>query len=209
MGIAPSILETSWEEIEKKLKICQGFAKTIHVDFIDGKLLPDATFLDPQPFKAYSEYFNLEAHLMVENPTDYLESIFAAGFKSVVAQVEGIKDQVEFVSKAQLLGGVGLALDLSTPISAITINKEDLDQILLMSVAMGKSHQEFDPSVVEKIKELKNEYLGTIEIDGGVNDGNITTLFDAGAMSFAVNSFIFSSLDPQGQFRNLESKIDY
>lgn len=209
MGIAPSILENSWEEIEKKLKICKGFARTIHVDFIDGKFAPNTTFLDPVPFKEYSEYFVLEAHLMVENPLEYLDPLFAAGFKKVVAQVEKMDDQVEFVSRAQLLGGVGLALDLETPISAIKINKEDLDQIILMSVKAGASHQEFDSSILEKLRELKQEYLGDIEIDGGVNGDNIKTLFDEGARSFSVNSYIFSSENPEAKFRELESKIDY
>lgn len=209
MGIAPSILEKDWEEIEKKLKICQGFARTIHVDFIDGKFAPNVTFLDPNPFKAYSEYFILEAHLMVEDPLRYLDSLFAAGFKKVIAQVEKMSDQVEFVSRAQQLGSVGLSLDIDTPISRITINKDDLDQILLMSVKAGHSHQEFDSSVLEKLKDLKQEYLGEIEVDGGVNLENIKPLFDLGAMSFSVNSFIFDSENPEKQFRLLESKIDY
>lgn len=209
MGIAPSILENNWAEIEKKLKICQGFARTIHIDFIDGKFAPNTTFLDPNPFKEYSEYFVLEAHLMVEDPLQYLDSLFSAGFKKVVAQVEKMPDQVEFVSKAQSLGGVGLALDLDTAISAITISKDDLDQILLMSVKAGHSHQEFDSAVLEKLRSLKQEYLGEIEIDGGINAENIKTLFDQGAMSFSVNSYIFGSDKPEDQFRMLETKIDY
>ncbi len=209
MGIAPSILENNWEDIEKKLKICQGFARTIHVDFIDGKFAPNTTFLDFAPFKEYSEYFVLEAHLMVENPIQYLDPLFSAGFKKVIAQVEKLPDQVEFVAKAQLLGSVGLALDLDTSISAITVNKDDLDQILLMSVKAGAAHQEFDSSVLEKLRNLKEEYLGEIEIDGGVNVKNIKTLFDEGAMSFSVNSFIFSAENSEAQFRLLESKIDY
>lgn len=209
MGILPSILEKDWSEIEKKLEICQGFARSVHIDFIDGKFAENSTFLDPQPFSDYAEYFQLEAHLMVINPIDYLDSLFAAGFKTVIAQVEHMQDQIAFVAKAQQLGGVGLAIDLDSPLSAIRVAKEDLDQILLLSVKAGHSHQAFDPRVIDKLKTLKNEYLGNIAIDGGISAGNIESLFEAGARSFAANSYIFANEDPESRFRELEQKIDF
>src|SRR3989344_9689598 len=139
--IIPAILEKDWKEIEKKLEICREFANSVHIDFIDGKFADNMSFLDPQPFKKYSEYFTLEAHLMVEDPVKYLDNLSNAGFKKFTAHVEKMSNQVEFVAKGEQLGSVGLALDLNTPVSEIKVPLDDLDQILLMSVSAGASGQ--------------------------------------------------------------------
>lgn len=202
--IVPAILETNWEEIQTKLELCREFAKVIHVDFIDGKFSESKTFLEIEPFKDYSDYFTLEAHLMVEEPINYLDNLSKGGFKKFVGQVEKMSDQVEFIAKGESLGAIGLALDLKTPISEIKINLNDLDQILLMSVMAGKSGQIFDNSVIEKIKELRNLFFGDIEIDGGINAETLTISKQAGAKMFCVNSFLFKE-NPEEQFRLLQS----
>lgn len=204
--IIPAILEKDWESIEKKLEICREFARTIHIDFIDGKFNPNGSFLEFEPFKKYSDYFELEAHLMVEEPVNYLSRLSSVGFKRFVGHVEKMSDQIEFVASGELLGAVGLALDLQTPFDAIKVSLDDLDQILLMSVNAGKSGQTFDNSIIEKIKSLRSKYLGNIEIDGGINDQTLSFAKTAGANTFCVTSFLFKE-DPKEQFRLLESLV--
>src|SRR5690349_14801527 len=144
--IIPAILEKEWSDIEPKLEACREFANAIHVDFIDGKFAASTTFMDFEKFVPYSNYFLLEAHLMVENPVNYLASLSRAGFKRFLGHVEKMPDQVDFVAKGEQLGAVGLALDLQTPVSAISVSLNDLDQILLMGVKAGASGQQFDSS---------------------------------------------------------------
>jgi len=117
-----------------------------------------------------------------------------------------MSDQIEFVATAQLLGTVGLALDLQTPISEIKATFDDLDLILLMSVAAGTSGQTFDNSVIEKIKSLRSKYLGSIELDGGINDDTILFAKNAGANSFCVTSFLFRE-SPKEQYQFLQSLL--
>lgn len=205
--IIPALLEKDWSSIEKKLKVCENFASTIHIDFIDGVFASDKIFLEIEKFKEYSSYFKLEAHLMVNEPIEYLERLFDSGFKTFIGHVEKMSDQVAFVAKAQELGGVGLALDLETPINRISVNKDDLDKILLLSVKAGQSGQKFDEKVLDKIRELRQIYLNSIEIDGGVNADTLSKAKILGADSFCVNSYIFSNPNPEEQFRKLESML--
>lgn len=206
MSIIPTILEESWEEVEKKFKAYESFANTVHVDFIDGKFADSLTFLDPNPFSKYSGYFNLEAHLMVEEPANYLDGLASAGFKRFLGQVEKMSDQVKFIAKGQSLGSVGLALDIETPIEAIKVSLEDLDQILLMSIIAGASGRPFDQRVIPKMKELRTKYVGTIEVDGGINDQTLVFARTAGANRFCVNSFLFKG-NPKKQFELLSSLL--
>ncbi len=202
--IIPTVLETSWDEIEKKFEIYKSFAKAVHVDFLDGKFEENKTFLDPLPFLKYSEYFNLEAHLMVEEPVNYLDNLSKAGFKTFLGHVEKMSDQVEFVTRGQELGGVGLALDIETPVSSIKVSYEDLDRILLMGIHAGASGRPFDARVFAKIKEVNGKNFANIQIDGGVSDDTLPRLKESGASMFCVNSFLFKG-DPKSQFRLLES----
>jgi len=201
--IIPAILEKDWEEIEKKLEICREFASNIHIDFIDGKFADNTSFLEPEPFKKYSEYFNLEAHLMVEEPFDYLEKLSSAGFKTFLGHVEKMSDQVEFVARGEELGEIGLAIDVDSSIDKIKVPLDDLDRILLMSVKAGKSGQTFNPHIEGKIKKLRNKYLGKIEIDGGINDETFVLAKNAGVNAFCVTSYLFNN-DPVNNFRRLE-----
>ncbi len=202
--IIPTILETRWEEIEKKFEIYKGFAKAVHVDFLDGKFEENTTFLNPEPFAKYSKYFDLEAHLMVEEPIDYIENLSKAGFRTFLGHIEKMSDQVEFVARGQELGGVGLALDIDTPVSNIRVSFEDLDRILLMAIHAGASGRPFDEKVYEKISEVSGSGFTKIQVDGGVSDQTLPKLRENGASMFCVNSFLFKG-DPESQFRLLES----
>ena len=204
--IIPTILEKTWEEIEAKFEIYKNFANSVHIDFIDGKFAPEKTFLDPEPFSKYSKYFKLEAHLMVEEPINYLESLSQSGFKRFLGHVEKMSDQVKFVTKGQELGAIGLALDIETPVTNIKVSFEDLDQILLMSITAGASGRPFDQRVLAKIKQLKDSGFNDIEIDGGINDQTLPLLKNAGANIFCVNSFLFKG-EPEKQFKILESLL--
>lgn len=202
--IIPTILEKSWEDIEAKFKIYEKFAKAVHIDFIDGKFEKNLTFLDPKPFLKYSSYFQLEAHLMVEEPVNYLEDLANAGFKIFLGQVEKMSDQIEFVAKGEALGAVGLALDIDTDVSEIKVSLEDLDRLLIMGVKAGESGRPFDKRVFNKIKQFSDKGFSKIQVDGGVSDETLPKLRESGASMFCANSFLFNG-DPKEQFKKLSS----
>ncbi len=215
MDIIPGILEKEWSEIEKKIELVRPFAKTIHIDIIDGKFAPNATFLDPAPFKKYArssqsssgQALFFELHMMVEDPISYLQPWADAGFARFLGHVESLpklEDQAEFVAAGQLLGEVGLAIDVKTPASAIKVPFEDLDSLLVMGVPVGFSGQKFDPSVLDKLKEITENTFVPVGIDGGINADNIFDCQEAGATQAISTSFLFSG-NPQEQFQKLQS----
>jgi len=78
-----------------------------------------------------------------------------------------------------------------------------------MSVNPGFGGQKFIPSVLDKIKELrdlanrKNPAL-LIEIDGGVNDKNAPLLREAGVDILVAGSFVFKSDDYKKAIESLK-----
>lgn len=223
LEVIPGILEKEWNEIERKIEIVRGFAKTastsnvaranaapvIHIDIIDGKFAPNTTFIDPAPFAKYSSEIFFELHMMVENPIQYLKPFADAGFKRFLGHIEMMPDQVEFVAQAQLLGEVGLAVDGQTNLSAIKVPYEDLDEILIMSIKAGASGQMFNPEYLKKVETLRQAH-GDIKIgiDGGINYETIKQAKNAGATRFISTSFMFGSQDPLSQFNLLIKCLD-
>lgn len=206
--VIPGILEQSWEEIERKIIIVEPFAKTIHIDLLDGKFAPNTTWLDPKPFTKYAENVFFELHMMVEEPTQYLKSFADSGFKRFLGHIEKMSDPEEFVAQGQLLGEVGLVVDGPTPIEQLTVSYDDLDCILVMTIKAGFSGQAFIPEHLGKIREIREKSATIpIEIDGGVNDQTIKLAKDAGATRFVATSFIHNANNPSVQFQLLSSKL--
>lgn len=207
--ILPGILEKDWAQIEHKLEICRPFAKSVHIDLIDGKFAPNTTFLDPSPFAKYSKDFLLELHMMVENPLAYLKPFADAGFARFIGHVEKMPDQTEFVAQAQLLGEVALGIDAQTPIESIKVPFDDLDSILVMTVKAGFSGQGFMEQNLEKVKQLAARTTIPIEIDGGVDEAVIKMGCAAGVRRFVATSFLFGSESPEQQYHLLEKRIEH
>ncbi len=209
--IVPGILETDWEEIEKKLTLLKPFASTIHVDLIDNKFVHNKTFFDPQPYIKYADYFFLELHLMVDDPLKYVKSWSEAGFKRFIAHIEQMPDPVKFIADTQLLGEVGLAIDTPTSLDKIkqlNIDLLDLDAVLIMTVKAGFSGQKFIPEMLMKVKDLRamSDTL-TIEVDGGLNDYTVKTALEAGANRFVTTSSLFKTKDVRSRFLELQKIV--
>ncbi len=209
--IIPGVLETEWQEIEKKLELLKPVAKTVHIDLIDDKFAHNQTFFDPQPFKKYADYFFLELHMMVDDPLKYIKSWSEVGFKRFIGQIERMPDPVKFIADSQLVGEVGLALDTQTSVEQfknLNIDTLDLDCILVMTVKAGFSGQQFMPEMLDKVKDLRalSDTL-CIEVDGGLNEQTIRAVWEAGANRFVTTSSLFEAEDIKKQFITLQKKI--
>lgn len=205
--IIPGILEKDWEPIERKIELVKPFAKTIHIDIIDGKFASNTTFLDPKPFVKYTKDIFFELHMMVDDPIQYLKPWAEVGFRRFLGHVEKIPKQTEFVAEGQLLGEVGLVVDALTSIDQIKVPLDDLDAILIMTVKAGLSGQTFLPESLEKVRLLKPKTWIPIEVDGGINSTTFLKSKKSGATRFVTTSSIFNSDNPFDQYKKLEKLI--
>ncbi len=210
LEVIPGILEKDWAEIEKKLLAAKTFAKSVHVDLIDGKFVTtNTTFMDPKPFEKYSKDLILEVHMMVDNPVQYIKSFAEAGFKRFYGHIEKMPDVTDFIAEAQLYGEVGLALDGPTDVSVLDdINLDDLDCVLVYTCQqVGFAGPPFDETKLEKIKALRARSMIPIEADGGMKDSTILFAKSAGANRFVATSFIWGAEHPKMAYKKLETII--
>lgn len=206
--VLPGVLEKEWSEIEKKLESAKTFAKSVHIDILDGKFAENSTFIDPKPFAKYAKDLFLEVHMMVDNPISYLKPFADAGFQRFIGHVEKMPDISEFVALAQTYGEVGLGIDGPTDLKVLdTVNFDDIDSVTVMMIKAGFSGQQFVEEYLGKVKKLREKTAVPIEVDGGVKDTNILFAKNAGANRFVATSFIWNSEYPQEAFEKIQKTV--
>ena len=165
-----------------------GNADRVMLDLMDGRFVAN-TSLDFD-FQLPSS-FEYEAHLMVENPSEYMETLVDRVAWAVL-HIETLKNPEAEIRHFKENGfKVSLAANPGTPLEEILPHLELLDGILVLTVNPGQHGAEFKPETLEKIRRLRGLGVGLpIEVDGGVNPDTILEIKNAGADFFACGSYL-------------------
>jgi len=204
---SPGTENKDWSEIEAKIDLVRPFAKTIHIDVVDGIYAPNTCLPDPAPFEKIAKEFLLEVHLMTDEPIKQLKKWADVGVARFIGHIERMSSQEEFVAQAQLLGEVVLALDKQTEVGDLHVPFDDLDGLLVMTIQAGFSGQKFEEELLEKVKKLRERTALPIEIDGGVNAETALIAAAAGVNRFVATSYLFGSDSPEEQFKLLQASL--
>ena len=199
--LAPSILSADFARLlEDVKKVEKAGCEYLHIDVMDGHFVPNIT-LGPGIVKSLRKDVNMvfDAHLMIENPDNYINEFADAGCDIIVVHQEACTHLHRTIQNINSHGiKAGVALNPATPIETIKYVLQDVDMVLLMSVNPGFGGQSYIPVVTEKIKELKalidemNLDID-IEVDGGVKPSNIAEVVNAGANVIVAGSAIFNA----------------
>ncbi|CAN7435237.1 ribulose-phosphate 3-epimerase [Rossellomorea sp. LjRoot5] len=215
MKIAPSILSANFAELGNEIKdVEKGGADYIHVDVMDGHFVPNIT-LGPMIVKAIRPLTTLplDVHLMIENPSQYIEAFADAGADYITVHVEAdphLHRTIQMIKSKGVKAGV--VLNPGTPADSIKPVLQDVDMILLMTVNPGFGGQSFIPSVVPKIKKTRewaNEVNPSleIEVDGGINPETAAVCAEAGADVFVAGSAIYNKSDRGAAIEELKKSL--
>lgn len=198
--LAPSILSANFAELGKDLKeIKEGGADLVHIDVMDGMFVPNISFGFPviQSIRPYSDLI-FDVHLMVEEPTRYIDECKKAGADLVCVHAEACKHLHRTIMQIKESGlKVAVSLNPATPVSVLDYVIGLLDMVLVMSVNPGFGGQSFIETSIQKIKDVRkkaNEVGNVeldIEVDGGVTAENVGSLIEAGANIFVAGSAVF------------------
>lgn len=181
MEISVSFLKSKYP-IDEQIEILnKSNCDLIHVDFMDGTFVDNKSLtLEDMHLEKFTK--PLEIHLMVDNPSKYIDYCKKFNFKHFIIHYEILKnidEAMKIILKITDNGMLaGLAINPETNLQKITPLLKYVDMVLVMSVKAGKGGQAFIPEVAKKLESLRLIYKGRIEVDGGINDKTIGLVKD-------------------------------
>ena len=215
--IAPSILAADHADLKSEiLKVQEAGADMIHVDVADGHFAPNIS-MGPDTVRSIRKITKLplDVHLMISEPEKFAELFLAAGSDIVTVHAEVVSEhQVTRLSELVRERGrkFGIALRPATPIPAwFKTRLNDIDLLLVLSVNPGFPGQSFMPEVLPKVKgvaKMANSADFEIEVDGGVDQENASTIVKAGATVLVAGASIFRKGDAKSALKQMRAVAD-
>jgi ribulose-phosphate 3-epimerase len=185
--------------------------RVFHFDVGDGHFVEPIT-IGPIVLKSIAPLIHsfdgaaIDCHLMVDNPTRHFPQIAEAGGDSVTFHYEAVDDVPATIAVAREHGlQVGLAFNPETDPVEVADAAKDADIVLCMSIHPGYSGQQFMPDALERVKTLRAALPESIaiQVDGGIDNDNVRSVYDAGARLLVAGSAIFGREDLQRAYRRL------
>jgi ribulose-phosphate 3-epimerase len=199
--IGPSVLSADFLNMGTQLQELEtGGADYIHFDVMDGVFVPNISIGLPV-LQAISSGTGLpvDVHLMIVEPDRWVSSFAEAGASAITFHAEATPHMHRVVQAIKAEGiEAGVTINPATPLSAIEEILPDVDQVLLMTVNPGFGGQSFIEHSIGKIERLR-ELIDLVnpqcrlQVDGGINAGNIRRVVEAGATSIVAGSATFAT----------------
>ena len=193
LEIIPAILATTEEDYSHKLQAIQRNNlfndNWVQIDFVDNRFVQNQT-IGMDVIARHPTDLKREAHLMVEDPEEWIGGLARLGFGRAIVHFE-VGRTGELIEKIKGQGmEVGVAINIETEVAKIEPFAATIDLVLVMSIHPGFGGQELIPEAVERVREVsrlrsENSRL-LIGVDGGINEFNAEGLVAAGADALVI-----------------------
>jgi ribulose-phosphate 3-epimerase len=209
-AILPSILSADFargrDDIVDALAHCRSNGvggEVIHVDVMDGHLVPNISFGPPviAKLRAALPGIFFDVHLMIDEPVRYAAAHRKAGADLITFHVEAPEVRSDLVAACTMIRAtgakVGITLKPGTPVDRVLPALDHVDLVLVMSVEPGFGGQKFMTDQLAKCRTIKPllKPHQILEIDGGMNTDTIGQARAVGVDWFVVGSALFDAAD--------------
>jgi ribulose-phosphate 3-epimerase len=213
--VEPSLYAADFARLGEQVEtLLRAGARIFHFDVGDGHFVEPITIgpvvLESIAPTIHREDGAIDCHLMVDDPEHHFGLLQSAGADSVTFHIEAVADPPALAAKARERGfQVGLALKPETPVEDVIPHAEAFDLVLCMSIHPGYSGQEFMPEALDRLRRLRSALPERVhlQVDGGITNDNIRSVYDAGADLIVCGSAIFGMEDLPRAYRRLVGEL--
>ncbi len=213
--ISPSILSADFSRLGEQIeRLDKSNVEMVHIDVMDGSFVPNISFGAPimRSVRGYTKKI-FDVHLMIEEPSRYIEDFVKAGADIITVHYEADKHIDRTINYIKSFGlKAGVAINPGTPISVLENIVGIVDMVLIMTVNPGFGGQKYISYCSEKIKAAnqlrvnKNPEL-MIEVDGGVGVDNINSIVQCGANVIVAGSAVFKEDNIESNIKSLREAL--
>ena len=217
--VIPAIMPEDFDDLEEKVSRVVGLVKTVQLDIMDGKFVPERTWpyvcnrgeleriISETDAMPHWDNINYEVDLMVRDPEVASYNWIKAGASRIIFHIESAPNILDLIKKIKVEFGdakisptapeIGVAIDNSTPLTELEKYLDDVDFVQMMGIdKIGFQGEPMSETVIPRITEFRKKHEETIiSVDGAVSGDSAKALIDAGVNRLVSGSFIFNSLD--------------
>ena len=209
--IEPSFYAADFANLGEQTEILlRTGARVFHFDVGDGHFVEPIT-MGPVVLQAVAPLVHahggaVDCHLMVDNPARHFPQIAEAGGDSVTFHYEVVDDVPATIALAREHGlEVGIAFNPESEPEDVAAVAGDADLVLCMSIHPGYGGQEFMPEALDRITRTRAALPESVyvQVDGGIDNENVRSVYDAGATLIVAGTAIFNREDLPRAYRRL------
>lgn len=226
--IIPACMPERFDDIEISAAPMRNLAKTIQLDLMDGKYVPETTwpFFYEDDYNLrdiknedlglpYWEELNYELDLMVSRPEERLDDWFSLGATRIIFHYASVYDweKIKNISfDKRDFTKIGLAVtihDVYTDYKSL-ISDGVVDFVQVMGIEhIGYMGEPFDEHCLDIIEQLKLDFPElVISVDGGVSLYTLNDLVNAGAERFVSGSAIYKQGMARDNYQDLYDEVN-
>lgn len=208
VSIVPTILTNNKQDFRAQVERVNVFTRRVQIDITDGVFATNPT-LDITDIW-WPNGWQTDLHLMVKNPSKYIETILKLRPSLVFFHAEVEENLLESFEILKQNGvKVGVALLQSTYPGAVKQYIEAADAVLIFAGQLGMQGGVANMLQTEKIALVRN-IKSDVEIgwDGGANLSNIRALAHVDLDVINVGSALSMAEDPAAVYAEMVAEID-
>jgi ribulose-phosphate 3-epimerase len=209
--IEPSLLAADFARLGEQIEIMlSAGARVFHFDVGDGHFVEPIT-MGPVVLSAVAPIVHarggvVDCHLMVDNPARHFPQIAKAGGDSVTFHYEVVDDVPATIALARELGlEVGVAFNPESEPEEVAAVAVEADIVLCMSIHPGYGGQTLMPEALDRVARTRAALPESVyvQVDGGVDNDNVRSVYDAGATLIVAGTAVFGREDLPRAYRRL------
>lgn len=193
--LCPSMMCANFGNLEKEIKdLEEGGIDIFHIDVMDGSFVPNFGMgLQDIEYICNNSSKPCDVHLMVTNPSLYVEKFAELGCQIIYIHPETDKHACRTLQKIKDAGALpGIAVNPGTSFETVKDLLHLCDYVMLMSVNPGFAGQKYLDFVTPKFKlfvdEAKNYGGYKVMIDGACSPEKISMLSKIGVEGFILGT---------------------
>lgn len=192
--LCPSMMCANFGSLEKEIRYLEeGGIDIFHLDVMDGNFVPNFGMgLQDIEYICKTATKPCDVHLMVSNPSAYVEKFAKIGAKIIYVHPES---DVHIARTLQMIkdagSKAGIAVNPGTSFETVKEILYLVDYVMIMSVNPGFAGQKYLGFVDEKLKKFcqyKDKYGYKVMIDGACSPERIAALSKIGVEGFILGT---------------------